>query len=122
MAARWIEIGEGALVTLIDAEHDRLVDGFHCNEPDENLRWTGVDARLPDGWFAGRSRAIEVAIHVQLAIQHRGRSRRVKRHLCATAEISGYYDARADRPALRQAGAPAPAASRLGKSATASIL
>jgi hypothetical protein len=70
VALRWIEISEGARVTLIEADDDRLVDGFHYYEPDGNLRWTDGDARLPDGLFAGRSRAVEVVVSVALTTRY----------------------------------------------------
>jgi hypothetical protein len=70
VAVRWIEISEGARVTLIDADDDRLVDGFNSYEPDGDLRWTNGDARLPDGLFTAGSRAVEVVVYVALTTRY----------------------------------------------------
>jgi hypothetical protein len=64
VALQWIELGQGPKVTRIEADDDRLVDGFHMYEPDGNLRWTDGDARLPAALISGFRRDTDVVVYV----------------------------------------------------------
>jgi hypothetical protein len=50
--------------SLIDPDDDRLVDGFHAYEADENIRWTNGDAALPDRAFANLGNDVIVELHL----------------------------------------------------------
>jgi hypothetical protein len=64
VALRWIELGQGPRMTRIEADDERLADGFHLYEADGNLRWTDGDARLPMALFSGFSRAVDIVLYV----------------------------------------------------------
>jgi hypothetical protein len=48
----------------IEARDDRLCKGFHCYEPELDIRWTDGDARLPTELFAGFTAPVELLLHV----------------------------------------------------------
>jgi hypothetical protein len=64
VALQWVELGQGPKVTRIEADDDRLEDGFHLYEPDGNLRWTDGDAGLPAALFSGFGRDTDVVVYV----------------------------------------------------------
>jgi hypothetical protein len=65
VAVRRILLWDGPRVDLLEASDERLADGFHGYEPDNGIRWTGGDARLPDGLFAGRQdRSVQLDLHL----------------------------------------------------------
>jgi hypothetical protein len=64
VALRWIKLGQGPQVMLINAMDERLTNGFHAYEPDENLRWTDGDAQFSDEFFAGFSGDVDVVLCV----------------------------------------------------------
>ncbi len=64
VALRRIELRRGAKLVLIEADDDRLVDGWHGYEPDDRLRWTNGDAELPAALFSGFSGDMELLLHL----------------------------------------------------------
>ncbi|WP_158927551.1 Hint domain-containing protein [Acidisphaera sp. S103] len=63
-ALRRVTIRQGAKFMLIDADDERLTDGFHDYEPAENIRWTNGYAALPIEAFARFDQGAEVAVHL----------------------------------------------------------
>ena len=53
VALRQVRLTHGRKLAVIDAEDDRLVDGFHDYEAIETLRWTTGDALLPAALLTG---------------------------------------------------------------------
>ncbi|HEY1412217.1 MAG TPA: Hint domain-containing protein, partial [Rhodopila sp.] len=70
VALRWIEVSQASKVTLIEADDDRLVDGFHLYETDGNLRWTNGDALLPAELLSGFSGAVDVVLAIAATMQY----------------------------------------------------
>jgi hypothetical protein len=62
-----VTLRQGWRLSLIDPDDDRLVDGFHGYEADENIRWTNGDAALPDGAFANFGKDVIVELHLGCA-------------------------------------------------------
>jgi hypothetical protein len=52
VALRRVTVQQGARFMLLDADDDRLAEGFHAYEADCNLRWTNGHAELPVEAFA----------------------------------------------------------------------
>ena len=53
VAVRQIQAWSGQQIRLIEASDTALVDGFHGYEPEQKIRWTSHDARLPEALLAG---------------------------------------------------------------------
>jgi hypothetical protein len=64
VAIRHIELHQGRQLAVIDARDDRLTDGFHGYEPDDDLRWTNGDATLPACMLAGLTTGALLEIHL----------------------------------------------------------
>ena len=47
VAVRRIELWQGPLVAVLEADDARLVDGFHAYEAEDGIRWTDGDAAVP---------------------------------------------------------------------------
>jgi hypothetical protein len=60
---------------VIDAADDRLVEGFHDYEQDDDRRWTDGDAALPPDLFEGFEGPIELVLHVCGETQYRADGR-----------------------------------------------
>lgn len=52
VALRHIALWQGARCTMIQASDERLRDGFHGYEPEDDLRWTNGSGALPGELFA----------------------------------------------------------------------
>ena len=64
VALRRIVISHGRHLTLIEANDERLTEGFHDYEPAENIRWTNGDAALPIDALAGFGANALVELHL----------------------------------------------------------
>jgi hypothetical protein len=64
VAVRRITLAQGRRLALIEAEDERLVDGFHGYEPADNLRWTNGDAALPAEALAGFGKDAVLELHL----------------------------------------------------------
>jgi hypothetical protein len=64
VAVRSMTVLAGPRHRTVEARDDRLCEGFHCYEPELDIRWTDGDARLPAELFAGFTAPVELLIHV----------------------------------------------------------
>ena len=64
VALRKVAITHGRRLTLIEADDERLTEGFHPYEPADNIRWTNGDAALPIEAFAGFGAGAMVELHL----------------------------------------------------------
>ncbi len=71
VALRRIVARAGSRFSVIDVTDDRLVQGFHGYEPDDDLRWTDGDAALPVDLFNGFGDRAEVVLEVCGTTQYR---------------------------------------------------
>ncbi|HEY4172935.1 MAG TPA: Hint domain-containing protein [Rhodopila sp.] len=62
VAIRRIVIAQGARLAIIDADSERLSEGFHGYEPNDDLRWTDGNATLPTELLAGFTGEPEVVL------------------------------------------------------------
>jgi hypothetical protein len=70
VALRGIRLWQGAKLRMIEASDALLDDGFHPFEPDNGLRWTDGNARLPAALFDGIGGAIELELQVGCTMQY----------------------------------------------------
>lgn len=70
VALRRVALWQGRAVTVVEADHPALADGFYDYEPNEGHRWTDGDAGLPPFLFAGSSTAGELELSVVYARQY----------------------------------------------------
>ena len=82
VALRQLTIRQGADVTMLEAEDERLTVGFHEYEPADGLRWTNGYAELPAAAFARLDQSAELTLHlgVRHSIRMRTRTRPERRH------------------------------------------
>jgi hypothetical protein len=64
VALRRIVATQGAERRALEADDDRLADGFHDFEPDNGWRWTDGDAAVPDALFAGLTGPLACVLHL----------------------------------------------------------
>jgi len=64
VALRRVMVTHGRQLNLIEADDERLTDGFHDYEPAENIRWTNGNAALPIEAFAGFGPNALVELHL----------------------------------------------------------
>lgn len=64
VALRQIMVTEAARVRVMDAENEKLTDGFHAFEPKDNFRWTDGDALLPAELFDDLTGPLDVTLHI----------------------------------------------------------
>jgi hypothetical protein len=64
VALRRIVVRQGTRFRIIEAQDDRLTDGFHLSEPDRAVRWTSGDAGLPAALFGGFDGPLEVVVQL----------------------------------------------------------
>ncbi len=64
VAVRRVQVRRGWQLVQIDADDDRLVDGFYGYEPDDSLRWTNGDAGLPTAVFSRFSGPSELVMNL----------------------------------------------------------
>jgi hypothetical protein len=64
VALRRVALRAGARFRVLDADDDRLVEGFHGYEPEDGLRWTDGDAVLAADLFEGFAGWVEVVLYV----------------------------------------------------------
>ena len=64
VAVRRIVVTHGRHLALIEADDERLTDGFHGYEADENIRWTNGDAALPIEALAPFGAGALVEVHL----------------------------------------------------------
>ena len=64
VALRKVMLIQGRHLNLIEAQDERLTDGFHDYEAADNLRWTKGDAALPIEAFAGFGAGTLVEVHL----------------------------------------------------------
>jgi hypothetical protein len=64
VALRKVAIAHGRRLTLIEADDERLTEGFHPYEPADNIRWTNGDAALPIEALAGFGAGTLVELHL----------------------------------------------------------
>jgi Hint domain len=64
VALRKVTIQTGAKFMLLDADDNRLAQGFHEYESDDRLRWTNGHAELPAAAFARFGDGAEVTLHL----------------------------------------------------------
>jgi hypothetical protein len=58
VAVRRIELWQGPKVRVVDADDERLAEGFHPYEADGGIRWTDGDAVLPVDGLAGDAEVV----------------------------------------------------------------
>jgi hypothetical protein len=59
-----VTVRQGTRFRMIEADDERLVDGFHAYESLDFLRWTNGDAKLPASLFDGFSGSVEVILGI----------------------------------------------------------
>jgi hypothetical protein len=64
VALRQVTVRQGARFMQLDADDERLTEGFHHYEPADRLRWTDGCARLPAEAFARFDKGAEVMLHL----------------------------------------------------------
>jgi hypothetical protein len=70
VALRRFEVWQGRRVAVVEADDDRLTDGFHEYEAVCEHRWTDGDARLPEEMFAGFEGPVDVVAHLTGTTQY----------------------------------------------------
>jgi Hint domain len=70
VALRRITLVQGRKLVMVDAEDERLTDGFHKFEVDEAIRWTDGDAVLPTELFDRFDGHMRVELTVAHATQY----------------------------------------------------
>jgi len=63
-ALRRVVVRRGTRFKVIEANDDRLFDGFHAFEADNDFRWTDGDAVIPTELFAGFTGPLELVLHI----------------------------------------------------------
>ena len=71
VAIRQVVLTRGPRMAIVDADDDRLTQGFHDYEPDEGIRWTSGDATLPQEAFAGFAENTMLELHLGGATTYR---------------------------------------------------
>jgi hypothetical protein len=61
---RRIVVTQGDETRVLEADDDRLADGFHDFEPDNGWRWTDGDAAVPAALFAGLTGPLECVLNL----------------------------------------------------------
>jgi Hint domain len=64
VAVQRVAFTQGRKLALINADDERLVDGFHDYEPADRLRWTNGDAALAAEVFAGFGKDTVLELHL----------------------------------------------------------
>ncbi len=64
VAFKRVQLSRGRHLAQLDADDDRLVDGFHGYEPEDSLRWTDGDAGLPTALFSRFSGPTELVLNL----------------------------------------------------------
>ncbi len=64
IALRRLVVRKGTRFSVITADDERLVNGFHAFETAIGVRWTDGEALIPSSIFNGFSGALEVLLHV----------------------------------------------------------
>jgi hypothetical protein len=70
VAVRRIALRQGTRFRIIEAADPALIEGFHAYEPENGLRWTNGDARLPTTLFDGFDGPMELVLHVGSTTQY----------------------------------------------------
>ncbi len=64
VALRRIVLTQGRRVQVIEAEDERLNEGFHQFEAEENIRWTEGNAGVPEALFGHFNGPMELTLHL----------------------------------------------------------
>ncbi len=70
VALRSVMLWNGPRVRIVEADDERLADGFHMFEPDNGWRWTDGNAALPEILFEGMTGVLTVELHVACTTQY----------------------------------------------------
>jgi hypothetical protein len=77
VALRQVVVWQGTRVVSLDADDERLTEGFHGYEPAEHIRWTDGQAELPAATFAGFGAGALVTLHLGGDTRYRDPGERV---------------------------------------------
>jgi hypothetical protein len=64
VAFRQVVVWQGTRIVSLDADDERLTEGFHGYEPAEHIRWTDGQAELPVAAFAGFGAGALITLHL----------------------------------------------------------
>jgi len=70
VALRRLVVRKGSRFRVTEADDDRLTEGFHRFETDNEFRWTDGDATIPAELFEGFTAPLELVAHVAMTARY----------------------------------------------------